>query len=383
MQTVAALAATAPVGDRGDAKRLANDLAASERRFRSVFDSGFQFMLLLDTEGCVLEVNRAAQRVFTTVSAMVGRAKAWDCMWWGTDAAASARLRSAIEHAGSRSPVFYEDEFPSVGDAPGPPVVLEISVSLMADAGGLGDQFVVEARDVSIRRRADLATQEIDTLTMMGRIAAKVAHEINNPLAGIQYAFLLIKDAVPASHPHHEYVGAIEREIARIAAVTRELYETYRPEPELSSVTALGNVIGDGVAFLQQANRNSGVRVEADLSQAPALVRASGAVLRQVVYNLVQNAMDASPEGATVRVSAQLLDDQLEIRVADSGPGVPVELRERIFEPFFSTKNKRGGASGMGLGLSLVRRSVVSAGGRIRVDSGPTGGAVFIVTLPP
>jgi signal transduction histidine kinase len=148
-------------------------------------------------------------------------------------------------------------------------------------------------------------------------------------------------------------------------------------------VTVLGNVVRDGIAFLQQVNRNSGVRVETDLTEAPVLVRASGAVLRQVVYHLVQNAMDASPPDTTVRLSAHLHDDQLEIRVSDSGPGVPVELRERVFEPFFSTKNKRGGASGLGLGLSLVRRSVALAGGRISVDSGPTGGALFIVTLPP
>ena len=125
------------------------------------------------------------------------------------------------------------------------------------------------------------------------------------------------------------------------------------------------------------------MRITADISGAPALVRVSGGVLRQVLYNLIQNAADASPQGATVHVVVRLVGEQLEIRVSDSGPGVPVELRERIFEPFFSTKDRRAGARGMGLGLglALVRRSVLSSGGQVRVESSATGGAEFIVTL--
>ncbi len=360
-------------------------LAESERRFRSVFDSGFQYVMLLDSEGHVLEINRAARRIFSLPDTMLGRAAAWDCLWWATHPGASERLRKAIHRAGSGSPVTYDDEFPAPDGSLGAPTVLEIAVSRMADAGGVADQFVIEARDVSRRRRTELANQEIDTLTTVGRVAAKVAHEINNPLAGIQYAFLLIKDAIPPSHPQHQYVGAIEREIARIAAVTRQLYETYQPEPAHGPVISLGNVIGDAISFSEQVNRNSGVQIKADTSGAPQLVRVPGGVLRQVLYNLIQNAMDASPPGATVHVVARLLGEQLEIRVSDSGPGVPVELRERIFEPFFSTKGRRPGARGMGLGLglALVRRSVLSSGGQVRVESSATGGAEFIVTLRP
>jgi signal transduction histidine kinase len=176
-------------------------------------------------------------------------------------------------------------------------------------------------------------------------------------------------------------VAAIEREIARIAAVTRQLYETYQAEPEVAAMTSLANVVGDAVLFTQQVNPNSGVRVVSDLSRAPMLVGISGAVLRQVMYNLVQNAMESAPEGSTVSITAELRD-QLEIRVIDSGPGVATEIRERIFEPFFSTKDKRQGASGMGLGLFLVRRSVRAAGGDVRAEPNPAGGAIFVVTLP-
>jgi signal transduction histidine kinase len=238
------------------------------------------------------------------------------------------------------------------------------------------------ARATERARAADAAVQELESLAVMGRVAARVAHEINNPLAGIQYSFLLIKDAIPVEHPHFAYVGAIEREIARIAAVTRQLYETYRPEPEASANTSLTTVVGDAVAFMRQVNREANVQIVVDLSGAPSVVPVSSAILRQVVYNLVQNALDVSPPGGTVTVTAAVAANALEFSVADEGPGVPPELQERIFEQFFTTKESRMKTSGMGLGLSMVKRSVEFAGGHIRVDRSAAGGALFTVTLP-
>jgi signal transduction histidine kinase len=248
--------------------------------------------------------------------------------------------------------------------------------------GGAPARLMGISADVTEARRVDASVKELETLAVMGRVAARVAHEINNPLAGIQYSFLLIKDAIPENHPHFSYVGAIEREITRIGAVTRQLYETYRPEQDTSAHTPLGTVVNDAVAFMQQVNRRTQVKIVTDLSGAPAVVSLSAAILRQVVYNLVQNAMDASPPGGTVRVTAVTVEDTLEIRVSDDGPGIAPEMHDRIFEPFFSTKDTQMRTSGMGLGLALVRRSVDAAGGRISIDRSPSGGALFIVTLP-
>jgi len=111
-------------------------------------------------------------------------------------------------------------------------------------------------------------------------------------------------------------------------------------------------------------------------------VPVSGGLLRQIVYNLVQNAVDASPAGGTVDVLARVEDRELVVEVHDQGPGVPVELRERIFEPFFTTKDASVRTSGMGLGLSMVARSVAAARGTVAVDDAPSGGARFVVRLP-
>jgi signal transduction histidine kinase len=224
---------------------------------------------------------------------------------------------------------------------------------------------VFRARDAAREadaRRVIAAAHGLDTLAAIGGIAARVAHEINNPLAGIHYSFLLIKDAVPADHPQYSSVAAIEREIARIAAVTRQLCETYRPEKDVQADASLATIVVDAAAFLEQSNQSSRVRVVTDLVGAPSVVSLSAAVLRQIVYNLVQHAIDASPPDGTVLVAARVDDDVLELRVA--------------------ANEQRTASNGIGLGLALVRQTVTATGGAIRVAMTASGGSEFIATLP-
>lgn len=236
--------------------------------------------------------------------------------------------------------------------------------------------------DITERKRTERAMREMESLSTMGRLAARVAHEINNPLGGIQNGFMLLKDSIPTSHPHYKYVGAIEREIQRIAGITRQLYETYRPEKDGAPTSAVQMVITDAVSFLLQVNRTRGVRIAVAMDQAPQVLPVPDAILRQCVFNLIQNAVEASPDGALIQVTASREAHAFVLRVRDHGPGVPGELRERIFDPFFSTKDTSVRTGGMGLGLSLVRRSLQSVGGHIDIVSPPDGGAEFVVRFP-
>jgi two-component system sporulation sensor kinase C len=261
-------------------------------------------------------------------------------------------------------------------------MVMDFSVKAIRDAEGRVAQLLVEGRDITARRRAEAELREVETLTTMGRIAARVAHEINNPLAGIQNSFLLLRDAIPADHPHYAYVGAIEREIRRIADVTRQLYETYRPDSDGTGQSGVRTLIGDAVAFLQQVNRPTQVRIQAELTGVPSLVAIPESVLRQSVYNLVQNAVEASPPGGLVTVRAHAENGYFVLRVRDQGPGVPVTARSRIFEPFVTTKGRGAATGGMGIGLSLVRRSVEAMGGTVEIEDPPDGGAEFVIRIP-
>jgi signal transduction histidine kinase len=210
--------------------------------------------------------------------------------------------------------------------------------------------------------RTDASKQGLETLAAMGEIAARVAHELGNSLSGIQYSFLLIKDAIPADHPQFFAVAAIEREIARSAAVARQFYETYYPEMDEQAEASLTAIVGDAARYLEKSNQASRVHVLTDLSGAPSVVRESAALLRLVVYSLTQHAIDASPTDATVTIAARVVNDVLEIRA--------------------SSNDVRADAKKFGLGLTLVRQTVAAAGGMIALNTTASGGVDCIATLP-
>lgn len=349
------------------------------QRFRAVFDTAFQVQLLLDLDGTVLEANRAAGELAEQTPEQLRGVPFWHAPWWADDVLTAERVQARFERARLGETQRFEVELTTGRDRA---VTVDFSLKPLPDATQHVTRVIVEGRDLTIRKRAEESLREISALTTMGRLAARVAHEINNPLAGIQNAFLLVRDAIPANHPHHHFVGAIEREIARIAAVTRQLYETYRPDHLQATESSVILAVSDAVSFLEQVNRQRQVRIVTDTAQAPSLVPVPDALLRQTLYNLVQNAVDVSPPGATITVQATQEGDHCVLRVGDEGPGIPPAIRERIFEPFFSTKDRTMKTGGMGIGLALVRQSVLAIGGQILVHDRPAGGTEFEVRLP-
>lgn len=352
---------------------------AEGQRFRAVFETAFQVQLLLDANGTVLEANRAAGELAECDPGALAGKPLWTIPWWNEDQVTEARVHERFNRARAGETQRFEVE---IGRGRDRALTLDFSLKPVLDALQKTSQVIVEGRDLTIRKRAEESMREMSALTTMGRLAARVAHEINNPLAGIQNSFLLIRGAIPTDHPHYRFVGAIEREISRIAAVTRQLYETYRPDQSTVAESSVILAVSDAVSFLEQVNRNRNVRIVANVAQAPSMVPVPDALLRQTLYNLVQNAMDVSPSGGTVTVSAVREDDECVLRVSDDGPGIPAAIRERIFDPFFSTKDRTMKTGGMGIGLALVRQSVLAVGGRITVHDREAGGTEFEVRLP-
>ena len=363
--------------DVTERRAAAEALAASERRFRTMFDSTFQFQALLDLDCTLLEANRTALDFAGVPLEQVRGKRLWETHWWAGLPEREARLKQACQDARGGKTVQYQEE---VSGANGRVATVEFSVKPVLDGEARVAQLLAEGRDITEQKRAEEALRAVDALSTIGRLAARVAHEINNPLAGIQTSFMLLKNAVPPNHRYYNYVGAIEREIDRIAVVTRELYGMYRAEVADTNESSVSLAISDAVALLDQLNRGS-VRIAADTSRAPSVIPHPDALVRQVVFNLIQNAVEASPANGTVDVTAWSENGAFHLSVQDHGPGVPVAMRDRIFEDFYSTKTGLRTA-GMGLGLSIVRRSLRALRGEIEIHDAPGGGADFRVRLP-
>jgi signal transduction histidine kinase len=243
-----------------------------------------------------------------------------------------------------------------------------------------------------VRQRAQQLEQEVlartselrerEKLAATGRMAARIAHEINNPLAGIKNAFRLIKGAVPIDHPHVQYVSRIDKEIDRIAVIVQQIFDLYRPELETPRTFRFDAAIQDIVALLESSCRQYGVRISLQMQPRAAVLNLPEGAVRQVLFNLLVNAIEASPQGGNVEVQVEFHDEYVKIEVSDQGKGIPQAIQSQIFEPFFTTKDGTS-RRGLGLGLSISKSLVEAMNGRIEFRSRPEAGMSFQVLLPP
>jgi len=226
------------------------------------------------------------------------------------------------------------------------------------------------------------ATQEQliqrEKLAAVGQLAAKIVHEVNNPLAVIKTSLAIMSKRWSDGDRTKEYLQIIEEEIGRMARIMRQLLDVSRPASDIALLQ-----VNEVIQYLMQfvAEELTARQIESRLEFADDLptLRMSLDHLKQVLLNLIKNAQDAMPQGGTLLVKTTSQAGGLCISVADTGSGIQPEHLRLIFEPFFTTK-KHG--EGMGLGLSVSANIVKSSGGTIEVDSVPGKGTVFRVCFP-
>ncbi len=218
-----------------------------------------------------------------------------------------------------------------------------------------------------------------ERLATIGQLAAGVSHEIDNPVGIILgYAELLLDDLGP-DDPCREDVQAIIAECRRCKRITGGLLGLARSSAASKESFGLNGLIEETLASLRPHKLFKEIHFCFRPLAAAPLVVADRDQIRQVLVNLILNAAQAMGGRGELELDGQVLDASVVVRVIDSGPGIPDKLKERIFEPFFSTK---GAAEGTGLGLAVCRKLVEDHGGRIWTESSLDGGAVFLVSLP-
>jgi two-component system NtrC family sensor kinase len=252
--------------------------------------------------------------------------------------------------------------------------------SLMSDL-----ERQVEERTADLKK-AQAALVQTEKLSSLGRLSASIAHEINNPLAGIlTFAKLVIRDleAGPPDEPARKEMvrnlALVERETQRCSAIVRNLLDFARDRPLALKEVSVNTVTGEVLQLVSNQAAIQGLVLEKRLEPVPPIMGDPGQ-LRQAVLNVVLNACEAMGEGGgtvsvTTRASAE---GGAEIVVSDTGPGISPEHLPDIYEPFFTTKEK-----GTGLGLSVVYGIMQRHRGRVEAQSEPGRGATFTLSLPP
>jgi|GEM_PF-1135553 len=352
-------------------------LRASEARFRAIFEQSALGIALLDTEGHIIIGNVALQEMLGREGdELVGR-RMTDFAHSSDDITADlAAYRDLAEgrrnqHRVETRYVGSEDEMRWA----------RIVLSLVRDSQDQPQFIIAIIEDITERKRAHQALVQSEKLATTGRLAASLAHEINNPLQTVIGCLGLAEESMEEGGDEVEtYVTMAHDELKRAARIVSRLRDLSRPTDGGQREPADVNQIVRSVLKVSRKDlKNNRIRVVRSLAEDLPHPEVVPDRIKQVLLNLVLNARDAMPNGGelTVRTVYDRREGEVLVAIADEGAGIPDEVIDRLFDPFFSTKEE-----GTGLGLFVSRSIIQEQGGRIDVESTVGEGATFTVALP-
>ena len=252
--------------------------------------------------------------------------------------------------------------------------LLTIDLAVMMES--FKDAYAQNIRE-SERSAVEEKLTRAEHLAEIGQLAASLAHEIKNPLAGISGAIQIIGDTMPEADPHKPIIGEILGQIGRLDAAVKDLLVYARPTPPRQMEFDLDKIIRRVLTILHEEPALQRVRMKYTRTGNLPPGRGDEAQIEQLLMNLIINAADASPHNGSIKIYTTSDDEEVTFAVQDSGHGMTPEVRARAFEPFFTTK-----AKGTGLGLSICRRIIDAHNGKVSVDSNVGEGTTVIVSLP-
>ncbi len=254
---------------------------------------------------------------------------------------------------------------------------LLVTRTAIRDAVGREAGASLVLKDVTELKNLQNELAQAEHLAELGRLAASVAHEIKNPIAGLRGAMEVMADQHQLDNPRFSIFHEGLTQIRRLDSLVKDLLSFARPFDVRIEPIPLHLVVEACMPLVQRMAEEADIDVRQDVPEDLPLALADPQRFQQVLVNLIQNGIQSTPPGGEVSISAFRCEDELALEIRDTGQGIRPEDLSHIFKPFFTTKH-----IGTGLGLSIVQRIVNAHGGRIEVDSKVGEGAVFTVYLP-
>jgi PAS domain S-box-containing protein len=350
----------------------------TRRRLAAIVESSDDAIVGKDLNGIVMSWNPGAERMFGySANEMIGRP---------ITTIIPLELREDEQRIletigrGERVEHFETVRLTKSGER----IDVSLTVSPVKDYSGKVIGAAKTARDITQQKKTEQALRMTERLASVGRMAATVAHEINNPLEAVTNLVFLAKGCA-ARNDVREYLNTIDEELNRISQITKQTLGFYR-ETIAPSAVRVGEMLTPVISLLSMRLRNKEIEIRPEIREDPEIYAVAGEI-RQLIANLLNNSIDAVNSGGLIRIRIDAnrlighIPNGVRITIADSGRGIPPSDRSKLFEPFFTTKKDVG----TGLGLWVCTNIVQRHHGSIRVKTSAKPGrswTVFSVFLP-
>ena len=369
--------------DITERKKMERELLEMNEFFNLLIEASPDGIIVTDATGDVIMYNKAAERLLGyTSEEVIGRTNVKDLYPRGL----ARKIREMImdDRTGTKGILPPTELY--VRNKSGEVIDISLSASILHNDRGEELAAIGIFKDlremISVKRKLKETQDQLvqaEKLAAMGRLTSQIAHELNNPLYGIMNTLELLKVEIPDTSKRRRLLDMSLSEIVRLSVMLKNMLTFSRPEEEARKDVDMNSFLEGILMLLEKQLKETDIRLVTEYDEKLPAAKVSPNQMRQVLLNIVKNAIEAMPRGGTLTISTRKENGRLRILVRDTGIGMSEEVKQKIFEAFFTTKEQ---VRGVGLGLSVCYGIVQGHGGEIQVESAPEKGSTFLIILP-